>query len=70
MMSNKSNEMVPFLVRFAKAIPHKPDPVFRYDASRQLGQVLVDGLWTDSPDAGDILNGTRVTEVKTETIDE
>jgi hypothetical protein len=70
MISDESKEMVPFLLRFARPVPSNPRHAFRYDAARQLSQVLVDGVWVDSPDAGDLLSGTVVTEVRTETTDE
>lgn len=70
MTSEKSSKMVPFLVRFGQAVPHTAIPQYRYDLTRQLSQVLINDRWVDSPDAGDVVKGTRVTEVKTETTDE
>lgn len=41
---------VPFLLRFAQRLPDIPDRPLRYDAARQLGQILVEGRWVDSLD--------------------
>lgn len=62
---------IPFLLRFAQALPDIPLPSLRFDATRQILQVLIDGRWTDSPDADiDLMRGSTYTRVRPETYDE
>jgi hypothetical protein len=61
----------PFLLRFAKALPDFPCPSLRYDETRQILQVVVNGAWVDAPDADvEIMRESRFTRVRPETHDE
>ncbi len=61
----------PFLLRFAKVLPEIPRRSLRYDETRQVLQVFVDGAWVDAPDADiEIMRDSRFTRVRPETHDE
>ncbi len=61
----------PFLFRFAELIPHQELRPLRYDAQRQISQVLVGGEWIDGLDApGDIAANSRITATRNETTDD
>ena len=61
----------PFLLRFAKPIPEEPSLRLRYDAGRQIAQVLQNGEWIDTPEAViETTGGTRKTAVAQETTDD
>jgi hypothetical protein len=63
--------MVPFLFRFAQPIPAYLRHLLRYDAQRQISQVLIDGKWVDGPDAlAPLIASTRETRVPRETTDD
>jgi hypothetical protein len=62
---------VPFLYRFAHRMPEVPLRPLRYDAARQISQMLIGGRWIDTPDASlQLIGATRLTEVKRETTDD
>ena len=62
---------VPFIVRFGEPIEEHPMRPLRYDAPRQIAQVLVNGAWVDTPDAtGEVESSTRVTKTARETTDD
>lgn len=74
-MTSRSTEQsrgsLPFILRFAKRIDESPNRPLRYDESRQIAQVKIDGRWIDTPDAGDAVDAsTRMTKVVTETTDD
>ena len=46
-----SQNVIPFIVRFATLMNEVPLYVFRYDSQRQVSQVLVNEHWVDSPEA-------------------
>jgi hypothetical protein len=72
-MTNKlvSVPTVPFLLRFAEAIPNYPPSAFKYIPERQIAQVYVNGQWVDTPDAaGELGHITRKTAVHQETTDD
>jgi hypothetical protein len=63
--------MSPFLARFAQPLTAMPVVTVRYDATRQITQVLADGTWVDAPDATDpSFATTRLTRVLAETTDD
>lgn len=63
---------VPLSVRFAQITPPLDEALFRYDDSRQVSQVLVDGIWHDAADCpGESpWRTTRETKMKAETTDD
>jgi hypothetical protein len=62
---------VPFLFRFAERLPHAEEQPFRYDTTRQISQVLMDGVWVDATKASvDLCAGTRITATQQETTDD
>ncbi len=71
-MTNSAASMrLPFLLRFARPIPKELSLPFRYDSARQVGQVLEDGQWIDTPDASEgFMASTRKTAVAQETLDD
>lgn len=67
----KNNPIIPFLFHFAQQIPTAPQHPLRYDAARQISQVLVHDIWIDSPDApGEPPGLTRQTRIQAETTDD
>ena len=69
--SERTVSYLPFMFRFAQPLPPVPRHVLRYDRTRQMSQVLVDGRWIDSPDASDEPTAsTRITRVSGETTDD
>ena len=69
--SPKTWDPIPFVFRFAHRLPNIPHQILRYDAARQISQVLVDGHWVDSRLAlSEPLTATRLTEVRMETTDD
>jgi hypothetical protein len=59
------------LHQFAKPIPAESSLPLRYDATRQITQVLQNGQWIDTPDASDETVGvSRKTAVAQETTDD
>jgi hypothetical protein len=64
-------QTVPFIFRFAEPLPETRGLPMRYDAARQVAQVLVDGTWVDRTDAPDTPSAfTRFTRVEAETTDD
>ena len=62
---------LPFLARFGEPMEDRPLRPLRYDASRQIAQVLVDETWMDTPDAtGEVEASTRMTKIAPETTDD
>lgn len=71
MITNRSNEKLPFLTHFAEDLPQETGSQLRYDCARQISQVFVNGEWLDTPDArGEFMGGTRKTAVIQETTDD
>jgi hypothetical protein len=64
------NGRVPFLVRYMQAIPKVHGFPYRFDRSRQIGQVMVDHQWVDALDAPQLPDRTKLTEVRRETTDD
>lgn len=62
--------MTPLILRFAQRIPSVVPELLRYDAERQIAQVLEDGKWIDRLVSGAPGENTRCTKVKTETTDD
>ena len=62
--------MIPFILRFAQQIPSVSPEILRYDAERQIAQVLECGNWVDRLTAGGQETSTKFTKVKTETTDD
>lgn len=62
--------MVPFILRFANKLPPTRGEILRYDAERQIAQVLEGGKWVDRVSAGGQESSTRVTAVHAETTDD
>jgi hypothetical protein len=62
---------VPFIFQFAKPLDGTTARILRYDAQRQLSQVLVDGQWVDGSEAhNETAAETRLTRVRAETTDD
>jgi hypothetical protein len=69
--SRNRDTFLPFVVRFGEPMEERPLRPLRYDAPRQIAQVLVDGTWVDTPDAtGEVEASTRMTKIARETIDD
>ncbi len=67
----KSLVPVPFIFQFAQQMARVPSRSLRYDATRQISQVLINGRWVDGPDAfGEPMASTRLTKVRQETTDD
>ncbi|MFL6605749.1 MAG: hypothetical protein ACJ8R9_31105 [Steroidobacteraceae bacterium] len=63
--------LMPFSLRFSRRIPLQPPPPLRYDETRQLSQVLVDGAWVDCVEARSVAESmSRETRVRGETRDD
>lgn len=62
--------MNPFILRFAQLIPPISPEILRYDAVRQIAQVLDGGIWVDRLTTGGPGDKTKVTEVRSETTDD
>ena len=63
--------MIPFIFRFAQKIPPSAPEVLRYDAQRQITQIMENGNWIDTTTArAKVGKGTRFTRVKAETTDD
>ena len=63
--------MTPFILRFAQQIPASYPQALRYDAQRQIAQILENGKWVDTPDAREkVRQATRLTKVAAETTDD
>jgi hypothetical protein len=63
--------MIPFIFRFAQQIPPTASETLRYDAQRQITQILESGSWVDTPTArAKAGEDTRFTKVKSETTDD
>lgn len=74
-MTDESSKVVvppvPFIFRFAEPLPNCDLYPLRYDAARQISQVLIDGIWQDAPGShGDLAATTRITETRRETTDD
>ena len=62
---------LPFIFGFGQKLPELPRHPLRYDAARQISQVLIHGRWVDGPDAsGELMASTRLTKVERETTDD
>jgi hypothetical protein len=71
MITNGSDKNLPFLAQFAENLPQVTCSRLRYDCTRQISQVFVNGEWLDTPDArGEFMVGTRKTAVESETTDD
>jgi hypothetical protein len=63
--------MTPFIVRFAEPLAQSSLRQARYDAKRQVTQILVEGLWIDAPDtSAQAFKDTHFTRVGGETSDD
>jgi hypothetical protein len=62
--------MIPLILRFANKIPTVSPEILRYDAERQIAQVMEGGNWIDRLTAGGQEASTRFTKVKAETTDD
>lgn len=62
--------MNPIILRFAQRIPPVSPEVLRYDAERQIAQVLEGGNWVDRLTVGGQGEGTSFTRVQAETTDD
>ena len=74
MINDKANtmySMVPFVFQFAQIMDETDHQKMRYDAVRQISQILVAGNWVDGPDAQiESAAGTRLTDIDRETTDD
>jgi hypothetical protein len=71
MNNANSPSFVPFVCQFAHSLPEVPVRDFRYDDKRQVGQMLINDCWVDTPDAkGNSHARTRITKVNMETTDD
>jgi len=62
--------LMPFLLRFSEPLPSQVAVCMRYDSSRQVSLVEVDGQWVDATVINAVANGTRITRVQAETTDD
>lgn len=63
--------LMPFLLQFAEPIKHAEPQKLRYDETRQIAQVQINGHWIDTPDALEhTIQSTRITKVQAETTDD
>ncbi len=63
--------MNPFIVRFAEPLAQRSLRQARYDAQRQVTQILVEDLWVDAPDThAHAFKDTHFTRVSGETSDD
>lgn len=66
-----SGVLTPFLLQFAEPIKYAEPQRLRYDETRQIAQVQINGQWIDTPDALEhTMQSTRVTRVQAETTDD
>lgn len=66
-----SGVLTPFLLQFAEPIKHTEPQRLRYDETRQIAQVQINGQWVDTPDALEhTMQSTRITKVQSETTDD
>ncbi|MGA2967481.1 MAG: hypothetical protein ABSD64_14830 [Terriglobales bacterium] len=71
MTTSALRENQPFLLRFARPVAEEPSLPLRYDAARQITQVLQNGQWIDAPDSpNETAGATRKTAVGGETTDD
>ncbi len=68
MIDNK--DLVPFLARFANALPGITFEPISYDETRQVALVQFDGSWVDARKVPRTSGMTRVTKVRNETTDD
>ena len=62
---------LPLLMRFATPLGPTAFHRLRYDSTRQIAQVEVNGQWVDTPDAeGEFPPSTLITRVARETTDD
>jgi hypothetical protein len=62
--------MNPIILRFAQRIPPAKPEILRYDAERQIAQVLEGGNWVDRLTVGGQGENTKCTKVQNETTDD
>lgn len=61
----------PFIFKFAEHMVSNHSRALRYDESRQIAQVEINGIWIDTPDANvEVYASTRCTKVNAETTDD
>ncbi len=69
-MTTEDDRMVPFLLRFKNTVS-EPARTLRYDVTRQISQVFVEGKWIDGCDrSAPSLDMSRITRVERETTDD
>lgn len=62
--------LTPFLLRFSEPLPHQEPVRMKYDRSRQVSLVEVDGQWVDATASNVVAAGTYITKVQAETTDD
>jgi hypothetical protein len=62
--------LMPFLLRFSEALPYQEAVRMKYDYSRQVSLVEVDGQWMDATVSNVVAGGTYMTKVQAETTDD
>jgi hypothetical protein len=70
---NKADSAKPFILQFAEPICPGEGLTFRYNASRQVGEVCIAGKWIDALDAPNsaiACEATKITEIRKETTDD
>jgi len=60
----------PFIARFAIALDPQAIEILRYDATRQVSQVLIGDAWVDALEAPAGSSSTKLTKVAQETTDD
>ena len=69
--TSAAQNMVPFVFRYAERLPQPARSPLRYDAERQIAQVLLGSTWVDTRDVPtEATPSTRLTRVKAETTDD
>jgi len=63
--------MMPLILRFAEPIPIASSELLRYDAERQITQILQGNEWVDAPNSQQGTGeSTKYTKVSVETTDD
>ena len=70
-MTTSGEPKLPFVLTYAERIERENHaPPVRYHGDRQLSQIFTDSGWVDAVTHGDVLAGTRHTDVSQETTDD
>lgn len=62
--------LTPFLLRFSEPLPPQEAVRMKYDSSRQVSLIEVNGQWVDATVSNVVAGGTYMTKVQAETTDD